>query len=346
MEASKIPKSKLLIRDLVGPLSGFFSTILNPIYSDYWNNSDIDLRFFTEYANRTISPVLEYYVEKIPNAQNVEEWGITTANKTLLAEAFYKQFYRNWKHLLQINDIIDTEDWSPLYNYELHVKTDKTEFTPGAKETIEQLGSEKTAIKGKETRGESGTEKDTIRGDEITTDDGSETTAYKGKETTSETGKETDKASNKRNTFNSVTPLDTDSSENEREFTNRKSELEFTNRENELSFKDREHKLSYNNRENEKSFTNRKSELEYTDRENELSFNNRKQEKSYTGKDTTEHTKDEYGSLGVSSAADQVLKNIEAMKKVDLAGYIVTDLAKFLTIPLYDVQRFRYRDYE
>jgi len=303
MEASKMPKSRLLIRDLVTPLSGFFSTILNPIYNTYWTNSEIDTRFFTEYGERTISPIVEYYVEKIPNAQNVEEWGITQANKTLLATTFYNQFYRNWKHLLQVNNIIDTEDWNPLFNYELHVKKDLTEFTPGVKETIEQKGKETTAQKGKEKRGETGKEKDTGKNefqklkDESTTD-------------------------NKRNVFNTAEPVNTDNSKN-------------TN-----DYKDR------TDTENTKEFIDRESSLEFEDRETELSFNNRAQEKSYTGKDKTEHSKDEYGSLGVSSAADQIIKNIEAMEKVDFAGYIVRDLAKFLTIPLYDMERYRYKDYE
>lgn len=298
-----MPKSKLLIRDLVTPLNGFFSTILNPVYDTYWDNSDIDLRFFTEYGERTISPILEYYVEKIPNAQNVEEWGITTANKTLLATAFYKQFYRNWQHLLQVNHIIDTEDWSPLYNYELHVKTDKTEFTPGVKETVEQKGTETTAQKGKEKRGEAGKEKDTGKNEFQKIEDESNT-------------------ENKRNVFNTAEPVDTDNSKNINKY------------------KDR------TDTENTKEFIDRESTIEFEDRETELSFTGRKQEKSFTGKDTTEHTKDEYGSLGVSSAADQVIKNIEAMERVDLAGYIVRDLAKFLTIPLYDMRRYRYKEYE
>lgn len=346
MEASKIKKSELLIRDLVTPLSGFFSTLLNPVYNTYWTNAEIDMRFFTEYGERTISPILEYYVEKIPNSQNVEEWGITTVNKTLLANTFYKQFYRNWQHLLQVNHIIDTEDWSPLYNYELHVKKDTTEFTPGAKETIEQKGSEKVAQRGDETRAESGKETTSQTGDETRAESGKETQAIKGKEAVTEKGKETDTTGNKRSTFNSSTPVDTDSSSTDREFTNRETDTEYTNRENELSFDNRESKLSFNNRKSELEFTNRESKLSFNNRETETSFTGRKQERSFTGKDTTDHTKDEYGSLGVSSAADQVIKNIEAMEKVDFAGYIVRDLAKFLTIPLYDMKRYRYKDYE
>lgn len=298
MEVTKIKKRDLLIRDLITPLNGFFERLQNPIYADYWTAEEMDINFYAEYGDRTISEILAYFVEDING-----EWGITEANLDKLALTFYNRFYRNWKHLLQVNDIIDNEDWNPLYNYELHVKKDQRTFTPGVKETVSEVGEETREEDGKEKDTEGGEEKD-VRG------------------VTYEKLTDTSTSKDKRNVFSKVDPVDTGTSSTENAYKDKTDET------------------------NTKTFTDRTSEREYIDRKSTLSFTDRAHITEREGKDVEEHEKDEYGSLGVSSAADQVLKNIEAMEQTDLLGYILRDMAKFLTIPVYNLNRFRYKDYE
>lgn len=295
----------LTVKDITTPLNGFFSHLVSEdLISQYFTYQDLDLYFFNKYADKCLSPLTTYYIDP-------ETLELSDENKALLIQAAYNKFKTQWKHLLQIYYIIENKDWNPTYNYELHITETRTD-TPGVSDT-EQTTINNTAGT---TRTTSREETQTINETTTTTPEGQERTTDSSNYTTTE---DTGTTTNKRNVFNTSDAepsIPTDSSS----YTNRQEND--TTRENLKEFIDRVDTES-------KTGTDRNTGTEALTGTDTQQGTETKTT-SHTGEDTYELTREEMGSQGVSSAADQVLKNIEAMEKVDLADIIITNVASLL----------------
>lgn len=299
------------IKDIISPVKGFFTPLSNPIYSPYITGEELDLLFFGKYGNKITSPLLDYYIK---------DETLTDEDRAKISQVIYKKYYHKWKHLLQTYHIIDNEDWNITENYSL-IREVINKYGKG--EEVSHTGTDSTSYSGADTTTHTGTHSTDYTGEDTTSHSGADTdtTEYGGTDTIKDATTDTQ---NKRNAFNSSSEVNTDRTTTNDSQTRARGGTDTTT----------------HNAGTSETLTRGTKEATKQDLTDTLTKGTQEtltrgtNDKTTTNGEDSETTK-EHGSVGVSSAAEQVLKNKETMEKVDLIEMIIADYSHELTINIY-----------
>ena len=104
------------LKKMISPTDGFFSQLESLYPDDYtsyfgnYKSSYLDVKFFSEYGERSISPVLLYY--------SVND-SITEDNFISVCEILYEAYIENWKRLYETFHL----DYDIIYPYNTSEET-------------------------------------------------------------------------------------------------------------------------------------------------------------------------------------------------------------------------------